>query len=144
MTSNLWNTAEWYNMFEIMLNAYMTLPLPTGYQRKKMLKSVCILFLLFSILLFIHFLKCWQGEFVYQSNASFVSDHFLYSHDLNVWFRDDIVRTNYMLVTLRGLRVKRIFNRLSCISNYLQTIYKNSCHILVSRNCFILTKYRNR
>ena len=36
------------------------------------LKSVCI----FSILLFIHFLRCWQGEFYYQSNASFVDDHF--------------------------------------------------------------------
>ena len=25
-----------------------------------------------------------QGEFVYQSKAYLVSDHFLYSHDLNV------------------------------------------------------------
>ena len=50
--------------------------------------SVCI----FSILLFMHFLRCWQGEFVWQSRASLVGDHFLYSHDLNVCFRGDIVR----------------------------------------------------
>ena len=59
------------------------------------LKSVCI----FSIQLFIYFLRCWQGEFVYQSKASFVGDHFLYSHDLNMWFRGDIVRRNLMQVT---------------------------------------------
>ena len=47
-----------------------------------------------SILFFIHFLGCWQGEFVYQSKASFVADHFFYSRDFNVWFRDDIVRRN--------------------------------------------------
>ena len=41
------------------------------------LTSVCI----FSILFFIHFLRCWQGEFVYQSNTSLVGDRFLYSHD---------------------------------------------------------------
>ena len=47
------------------------------------------------------------GEFVDQSKASFTGDHFLYSHDLNVLFRDDIVGRNLMLVTLRVLRVKR-------------------------------------
>ena len=51
------------------------------------LTSECI----FSTLFFIHFLRCWQGEFVCQSKDSFASDHFLYSHDLNVWFRSDIV-----------------------------------------------------
>ena len=44
------------------------------------LESECI----FSILLFIHFLRCCQGEFVFQPKVSFVGDHFLYSHDLNV------------------------------------------------------------
>ena len=34
-----------------------------------------------------------------------MNDHFLYSHDLNVWFRGDIVRRNYMLVTFGGLTV---------------------------------------
>ena len=43
---------------------------------------ICIFFTLF----FIHFLRCWQGEFVCQSRGSFSDDHFLYSHDLNVWF----------------------------------------------------------
>ena len=31
-----------------------------------------------------------------------VGDHFLHSHDLNLWFRGDIVRRNKMLVTLKG------------------------------------------
>ena len=64
--------------------------------------SLCI----FSILFFLHFLRCWQGEFVYWSKASFVDNHFLHSHNLNVWFRGDVVRRNLMLVTLRGSRVK--------------------------------------
>ena len=51
------------------------------------LTSVCI----FSTLFFIHFLGCWQGEFVFQSKGFFPGDHFLYSHDLNVWFWSDIV-----------------------------------------------------
>ena len=52
--------------------------------------SVCI----FSTLFFIHFLRYWQGEFVCQSKNSFPGDHFLYSHDFNVWFRADIVGRN--------------------------------------------------
>ena len=42
--------------------------------------SMCI----FSILLPRHFLGFLQGEFVQQSRDSFVGDHLLYSHDLNV------------------------------------------------------------
>ena len=49
---------------------------------------------IFSILLPRHFLGFWQGEFVQQSKASLVGDHLLYSHDLNVWFRGDVVRRN--------------------------------------------------
>ena len=37
-------------------------------------------------------------------------DHFLYSHDLNVRFRGDIVRRNLMLITPRGKRVKASFS----------------------------------
>ena len=37
------------------------------------------------------------------TRVSLVGDHCLYSHDLNVWFRGDIVRRNWMLVTLTGL-----------------------------------------
>ena len=33
-------------------------------------------------------------------------DHFLYSHDLTVRFRGDIVRRNLMLITPRGKTVK--------------------------------------
>ena len=54
------------------------------------LTSVCI----FSILLPRHIQGFWQWEFVQQSRASLVGDHLLYSHDLNVWFRDDVVKRN--------------------------------------------------
>ena len=40
-----------------------------------------------------------EGEFVYQSKAYFVCDHFLYSCEFNVGLRGDIGR-NEMLVTL--------------------------------------------
>ena len=63
------------------------------------LSLVCIFSSLFSI----HFFRCCQGEFVLQSTASLVGDHFLYSRDLNVWFRGCTVRRNQMLVSLRGL-----------------------------------------
>ena len=33
---------------------------------------------------------------------NFFGDHDLYSRDLDVWFRGDIGRRNWMLVTLRG------------------------------------------
>ena len=52
----------------------------------------------FSILISIRFLRYWQGEFVRKSRASLDSrealNHFLYSGDLNVWFKGDIVRRN--------------------------------------------------
>ena len=54
------------------------------------LTSVCI----FSILIPIHFFRCWQKDFVQSSWASIHGDHFLYSHDLNVRFSSDIVRRN--------------------------------------------------
>ena len=37
----------------------------------------------------IHFWRCWRGEFVLQSKASLVGDHFLHSLDLTMWFRGD-------------------------------------------------------
>ena len=37
---------------------------------------------IFSILFSVHLLRCWQGEFVYQSRVSLVGDHFLYFHDI--------------------------------------------------------------
>ena len=55
--------------------------------------------LIFSLLFSIHFLKCWQGEFIQQSRT-LVGDHFLYSCGLNVWFRGDIVRRNGMCLSL--------------------------------------------
>ena len=60
------------------------------------LTSVCI----FSILFSIHFLRCWQGEFVWQSRASLLGDHLPHSHDLHAWSRGDSLRRNYMFITL--------------------------------------------
>ena len=73
------------------------------------LTSVCI----FSILCSIYFLMCWQGEFVWQSRASLVGGHFVYSCDLHVWFRGDILGRNKTLVTLRGKKVNEKFTLLS-------------------------------
>ena len=71
----------------------------------KLLRTIITLYTLTSVcilsILFIHFLKCRQGEFVIQSRACFVSDHFLYSYYLNMRFRGDIVGRDYMLVTLK-------------------------------------------
>ena len=33
---------------------------------------------------------------------NFFGDHDLYSRDLDVWFRGEVVRRNWMLITLRG------------------------------------------
>ena len=66
------------------------------------LTSVCT----FSILFSIHFISCWQVEFIYQSRPSLAGDRFLYSRDLNMWFSCDIVRRNWMQVTFRDQRVK--------------------------------------
>ena len=57
-------------------------------------KFIPVVSCIFSIQLSRHFLRLWQGEFVQQSRSSLVGDHFHYSPDLNVWFRDDVVRRN--------------------------------------------------
>ena len=57
--------------------------------------SLLNLYTLWSVCIFsIHFLRCWQWELVYQSRASLVGDHFLYSLDLKVLLRGNIVRGN--------------------------------------------------
>ena len=43
-----------------------------------------------------------QGDFVEKARAPLVGYHFLYSHDLYVWLRGDIVRSNETLFSLRG------------------------------------------
>ena len=63
-----------------MLHRFATISLIVAILTLYTLTSVCI----FSILPFTHFFNCRQGEFVYQSNAFFIGDHFLYSHNLNV------------------------------------------------------------
>ena len=58
----------------------------------------------------INFLWWWHGEFVKQSRASSVGDHFLYSQDPNIWFRGYVVRRNLVLVTLNSQRVKNVIS----------------------------------
>ena len=68
------------------------------------LTSVCIFFILFSI----HFPRCRQREFAYQSRAFLVGDHFFYSCDLNVRFCSNTVKRIKMLITCRGKKGQRI------------------------------------
>ena len=75
-TGQIWNLKTWSSA-----GLFSFWPLFTYTVTLYTLTSVCI----FSILFSIHFLWYWQGEFVYQSRASLVGDHFLYSHDLDVW-----------------------------------------------------------
>ena len=70
------------------------------------LSSVCK----FSLLISTDFLWYLRGEVVQQSRASWVHDHYLYSHGLNVWFRGDIVGRNKMPITLW----EKNLNRVSC------------------------------
>ena len=79
--SNKWETAKIFYSLSFPLRAFP--PLTLVYT--------------FSVLLSIHFLWYWLGEFVYQSGASRVVDHFLYSHYLSVWLSSDMVRRNSVL-----------------------------------------------
>ena len=114
----------------------MLLPLWTLYT----LTSVCI----FSILFFIHFLRCWQGEFVYQSKASFVSDHFIYSCDFDVGLRGDIGR-NEMLVTLTVYRVNKLSSFIFEAHLRVSVILSENSHCIIHelqaflQNFFFLT-----
>ena len=65
------------------------------------LTSVCI----FSILFSIHLLRMLTRRICLRIKSFFFGDHFLYSCNLNVWFRGDIVRRNRILVTLRGSKI---------------------------------------
>ena len=90
----------------------ITLYLPT---------SVCILSTLFSI----HFPWCWHWDLIKRSRASLVGDHFIYSHNLNVWFKGDDVR-NKMPITVRGWRVVRCFITVPKVYDYHLAIGKVS------------------
>ena len=54
------------------------------------------------------FLKVLKRRICLTVKSSLVVDHFPYSHDLNVWIQGDIVERNYVLVSLRGLRVNMV------------------------------------
>ena len=55
------------------------------------------------------FPEVWTRRIFEKSTFSLVGDHFLYSHDLNVWFKGETVRRNKMLVTLWSKRVKAFY-----------------------------------
>ena len=57
---------------------------------------------IFSILFFIHLPWHYRGEFGSKSTAFHVCDHFINSHEPNVWFSSNTFVRNYMLVILRG------------------------------------------
>ena len=91
------------------------------------LTSVCI----FSILCSIYFLRCWQGEFVWQSRASLVGGHFVYSCDFNVWFRGDIVGRNRTLVTHLIQDLKKLMKSPFCYLLDILTLESYFCFFLV-------------
>ena len=81
--------------------------------------SICI----FS-LLFLHTFPKVLTRRVGLTFMSFLS--FLYSRDLNVWLRGDIVRRNWMLVILKGPRVKqRVVKYSVCLVFFF---HKNEYH----------------
>ena len=53
------------------------------------------------------FLKVLVRRICLTIENSLVCDRFVYSHDLKVWFRSNIVRRNKILVTLRGHKIKK-------------------------------------
>ena len=55
------------------------------------------------------FPEVWTRRIFEKSTFSLVGDHFLYSHDLNVWFKGETVRRNKMLVTLWRKRIKAFY-----------------------------------
>ena len=50
--------------------------LGTNYGCKNKYEHTLTWVCIFSIMCSLHFLRCWQGEFVYKSTASLVGDHF--------------------------------------------------------------------
>ena len=83
-------------------------------------KSVCIFWRMFSI----HFPRCWQREFVEKPRSSVAGDPFLYSYDLNGWFRGNTVRRNQG-VKLRLIQAPMRLN----FSLWRPEILKISCQI---------------
>ena len=88
MLSTLSKTGIWYKQSPFGTQGLQTKTHLENTFTLNTLTSVCIISILFSI----HFLWCWQGEFVQRSRASLVGDHFLYSCDLNVSVSGDFVR----------------------------------------------------
>ena len=88
MLSTLSKTGIWYKQSPFGTQGLETKTHLENTFTLNTLTSVCIISILFSI----HFLWCWQGEFVQWSRASLVGDHFLYSCDLNVSVSGDVVR----------------------------------------------------
>ena len=78
----------------------------------------------FSILFSTYFPQCHKGEFVWKSRAFFSCDHFLYSHDLTVWFRCDIVENVILSFLVSITHGSLCAFPLIALSN--QVFYKNA------------------
>ena len=102
------------------------------------LTLVCI----FSILFSLHFLRCWQGEFVQQARTSLVRDHFLCSCDHDVWFGGDIVRKMEVLVPPNGQRInwhksENLHHWMNLNQYNKWKVYKNHCKLARIFHCEI-------
>ena len=80
------------------------------------------------------FPKVLTGRICWTVKSFLVGDHFLYSHDLNVWFRGVIERRNLMLVTLRvkGLKKNHIFQKINGVKRLIPVQEEKSFGIWLS------------
>ena len=71
-------------------------------------------------------------------------DHLLYFHDLHVQFRGYIVKRNYMLVTLRGPRVKIFLSwDYTTTENREVTYVGSEPHKFAMLSCYAVMIYLN-
>ena len=71
-------------------------------------------------------------------------DHLFYFHDLHVQFRGDIVKRNYMLVTLRGPRVKISLSWDYTTTENTEVTYVGSePHNFAMLSCYAVMTYLN-
>ena len=91
---------------------------------------------IFSRLFSIHFLWCWQGEFLHLSIGSLSCDLLLYSYDLKVWFSSDTVRRNLILITLKGLKGLNTPRMITMVYAWVEPVGKMHVKLLFIRVVF--------
>ena len=97
-----------YKIFYQNLHFIMSTANSHKFESYKWTLNILISVWIFSILFPIQctFPKVLTRRICLTIKSFFFNDHFLYSHDLNVWFRGDTVKRNTMLVILRAQRVR--------------------------------------